>query len=162
MRNSKKFIYLFTLFVSTLAFAEDDRVVTPRPDYVKEYTRKDMSDGTNQSVQDGDQIQPVFEPGIVSINAQFQAVMDGLLNQLKNSPDFESENAIQEQIMSLKHEWKLARINRLLELARAKKDTEQETELLQAIQALTMPKQRLQDINLLNENSYGAEQGGAK
>ena len=131
----------------------------------KEVTRPDGQVGSAIPAQ-GDQFQPAVDQQTAAINAQFQTAMDGLLNQLNATDNFENQNSIQEQIINLKKEWKLARANRQLEIARSNKDTERETEILRAIQRMVSPPVRTPDANLpVSDPNQGIDQaveGGAK
>lgn len=110
----------------------------------------------------GQQVVPQLEPGIAEIEAMYLNRMQTLKSQLNLATTEEERDVIQQQARQLKVEWTLALADRQLELARERGDTEAETELLAAKQAILNPPSAERVQVKRDPNAGITVEGGAK
>jgi hypothetical protein len=108
---------------STLPKTDADVLAAPRPTSVSS-----TEAGTQQ------QLPARFEPGLQAIEDNYGAQMQRLRAQIAAATSMETQDALQQQVLSLKKEWMLASATRRLELAREHNDTEAAAEIERAIE----------------------------
>lgn len=111
---------------------------------------------------DGQQVVPQLEAGIAEIETMYGNRMQALKSKLNLATTEEERDALQQQTRELKVELTLALADRQLELARERGDTEAETELLTAKQAIMNPPS-VERVQVKRDPNAGVRvEGGAK
>jgi hypothetical protein len=136
-----KLLSALVLGCGVLAFAGEtpESATTPSPDRTdNDVVRVEIPATTDPSVSEP--ISTRLDPRIAQIEATYRTRMQALKSQIGATADPVSQDQLQQQAGQLKIEWTLALADRQLELARERKDSRAEAELLQAIERIQHPR----------------------
>ena len=162
--NSKRKIFSLAAIIITLTmigFAGDAQrpLTSERTD--KDIPRPEALGTTHYS--EGEQVPPQLPPEFEALERPYREQISALSTQLTNGLSDEEQLVIHEQIMTLKRELKLARLNLALEQVRAQSDTEAEARISASIQQMTNPTSKRAAKPAVRDPETGEEiAGGAR
>ena len=161
MRSKRVFVLLLSaiLVVGLIGFAGDeqrDRTPAPQPPIERVSVQAQAEPGT------GEQVQPVFEPGIAQINGSYQPRVDALIAELDAATTEDAREEVQQRVMRLKLEWSLAVMGRHIEIARENGDAQLEAELSVSKERMENPP-TVTRVEVPRDPNAGIErEGGAR
>ena len=164
MKSGKQkllFVFMVMSALAMIGFAGDERrpVTSERTD--QDIPRPEAVGTPHYS--EGDQVPPQLPPEFEALERPYREEISMLAAQLTDNLSEDEQQAIQEQIMALKHELKLARLNLALEQVRALGDTEAEARITASIQHLQNPTSKRAAKPTARDPETGEEiTGGAR
>ena len=116
----------------------------------------------NGGLGSGEQAPVQQAPEYAALRQQYMSQIEALQAQLATMQNEAEEASVQEQIMSLKQSYKVARLNLALEQARAANNIEAETRILAALNNLTDHPAQQRRGTIRDPQTGEAVEGGAR
>ena len=140
MNGKRIFCALIVLLLAASLVVADDEPRVPTSTLTdKDIVRTDAPTPATAEPGLGEQMQPMLEAGLAQIEMAFGEQMESLKAEFASATTEDAREAVQQRMMQLKKDWSLAIIDRYIELARERGDSEAEAEEMAAKNALLNP-----------------------